>query len=127
MKNLEELKQIRDRVRKSLQRRSGEQGIKVFVCMGTCGIAVGAKQTMNTLVDLVGKNNKTDIIITTTGCAGFCEQEPMVQVYTEDQDLVLYGKVDSKAAKEIFEKHILNNQIVEKYLFKEQTMPIKLA
>ena len=119
MKNLEELKQIRDRVRKSLQWRSGEHGIKVFVCMGTCSIDVGAKQTMNTLVDLLGKNDKTDIIITTTGCAGFCEQEPMVQVYIEDQDLVLYGKVDSKAAKEIFEKHILNSQIVEKYLFKE--------
>ena len=119
MKNLDELKQIRDRARKSLQRHSGEHRIKVFVCMGTCGIAVGAKQTMNTLVDLVGKNNKTDIIITTTGCAGFCEQEPMIQVYIEGQDLVVYGKVDSKAAKEIFEKHILNNQIVEKYLFKE--------
>jgi (2Fe-2S) ferredoxin len=119
MKNLEELKQIRDRARKNLQRCSGEHGVKVFVCMGTCGIAVGAKQTMNTLVDLVGKNNKTDIIITTTGCAGFCEQEPIVQVYREDQDLVLYGKVDSKVAKEIFKKHILNNQIVEKYLFKE--------
>ena len=119
MKNLEELKQIRDRARKNLQRCSGEHGVKVFVCMGTCGIAVGAKQTMNTLVDLVGKNNKTDIIITTTGCAGFCEQEPIVQVYREDQDLVLYGKVDSKVAEEIFEKHILNNQIVEKYLFKE--------
>ena len=119
MKNLDELKQIRDRARKSLQRYSGEHGIKVFVCMGTCGIAVGAKQTMNTLVDLVGKNNKTDIIITTTGCAGFCEQEPMVQIYIDDQDLVVYGKVYSKAVKEIFEKHILNNQVVEKYLFKE--------
>jgi (2Fe-2S) ferredoxin len=118
MKNLEELKQIRDRARKSLQRCSGEHKIKVSVCMGTCGIAVGAKQTMDTLVDLVGKNNKTDITITTTGCAGFCEQEPMVQVHMEDQDLVLYGKVDSKAAKEIFDKHILNNQVVEKYLFK---------
>jgi len=63
--------------------------------METCGIAVGAKQTMNTLVDLVGKNNKTDIIITTTGCAGFCKQESMVQVYIEGQDLVIYGKVDS--------------------------------
>jgi len=117
MKNLEELKEIREKVRKDLELRTGKHRIKIVVCLGTCGIAAGARETMNTLVDLVAQSNRSDIIVTTSGCAGFCEQEPMIQVYIEDKEPVVYGKVDSKAAKEIFEKHILNDQIVEEYLF----------
>jgi len=47
----------------------------------------------------------------------FCEQEPMIQVYIEDKEPVVYGKVDSQAAEEIFKEHILKGEIVEKYLF----------
>jgi len=117
MKNLEELKKIRDKVRKDLELRTGKHRIKIVVCLGTCGIAAGARETMNTLVDLIDKSNRTDTIVTTSGCAGFCEQEPMIQVYVEDKEPVVYGKVDSKAAEEIFKKHILKGEIVEKYLF----------
>ena len=113
MKNLEELKQIRNRV----QMRSGKHRVRIVVCMGTCSIGAGARQTMNTLVELINKSNKTDIIITSSGCAGFCAEEPMVQVYIQDKNPVVYGKVDSKVAKEIFKKHVLNNQIVQEHVF----------
>ena len=113
MKNLKELKEIKDRV----QMRSGKYRVRIVICMGTCSIGAGARQTMNTFVELINKSNKTDIIITSSGCAGFCAEEPMIQVYIQDKNLVVYGKVDSKVAKEIFDKHILNGQIVEKYLF----------
>ena len=117
MKNLEELKKIRERVRKDLELRTGKHRIKIVVCLGTCGIAAGARETMNTLIDLIAKNDRSDTIVTTAGCAGFCEQEPMIQIYTEDKKPVVYGKIDSKAAEEIFNKHILEGEIVEKYLF----------
>jgi NADP-reducing hydrogenase subunit HndB len=117
MKNLEELKKIRERVRKDLELRTGKHRIKIVVCLGTCGIAAGARETMNTLIDLIAKNDTSDTIVTTAGCAGFCEQEPMIQFYMEDKEPVVYGKVDAKAAEEIFEKHVLKGEIVEKYLF----------
>ena len=117
MKNLEELKKIKERVKKDLKLRAGKYRIKIVVCLGTCGIAAGARQTMNTLVDLINKNDRSDIIVTISGCAGFCEQEPMIQVYIEDKAPIVYGKIDSEEAKEIFEKHILDDEIVEKYLF----------
>ena len=113
MKNLEDLKQIRDRV----QMQSGKYRVRIVIYMGTCSIGVGARQTMNTLVELINKSNKTDIIITSSGCAGFCAEEPMVQVYIRDKGPVVYGKVDSKVAKEIFEKHVLNNKIVQEHVF----------
>ena len=117
MKNLEELKKIRDRARKDLELRTGKHRIKIIICLGTCGIAAGARPTMNTLIDLIAQNNRNDVIVTTSGCAGFCEQEPMIQVFIEGEEPVVYGKIDSQAAEEIFNNHILKGQIVEKYLF----------
>jgi len=117
MKNLEELKQIREKVRKNLEMRSGDFGVKIIVCLGTCGIAAGARQTMNKLADLVAQSDRSDIVISTTGCAGFCEQEPMIKVQEKGKEPVTYGHVDVAAAEEIFNKHVLKGQIVEKYLF----------
>jgi (2Fe-2S) ferredoxin len=117
MKNLEELKQIKERVRRNLEMRSGEYGVKIIVCLGTCGIAAGARQTMNKLAEMSAQSDRTDIVISTTGCAGFCEQEPMIKVQEKGKEPVTYGHVDVAAAEEIFNKHVLNGQIVEKYLF----------
>ena len=117
MKNLEELKQIRERVRKNLEMRTGDFGVKITVCLGTCGIAAGARQTMNKLADLNAQSGRSDIIITTTGCAGFCEQEPMIRIQEKGKEPVTYGKVDVEAAEEIFNQHVLEGQIVQKYLF----------
>ena len=47
MKNLEELKIMREKVKKDLQLRAGKYRIKIVVGMGSCGIAAGARETMN--------------------------------------------------------------------------------
>jgi NADP-reducing hydrogenase subunit HndB len=117
MKNLEELRLMREKVKKDLQLRSGKHHIKIVVGMGSCGIAAGARETMNEFLNLIEKNNRTDIVVTASGCFGFCAQEPMIHVYIGDKKPVTYRNVDVEAAREIFNGHILNNKIVEKYLF----------
>jgi len=117
VKNLEELKQIRERVRKNLEMRSSDSQIKITVCLGTCGVAAGARKTINKLADLSSQSGRSDIVIASTGCAGFCEQEPMIKVQEKDKEPVTYGKVDVDATEEIFNQHILKGKIVQKYLF----------
>jgi (2Fe-2S) ferredoxin len=117
MKNLEELKMMREKVKKDLQLRSGKFRVKIVVGMGSCGIAAGAREVMSEFLDLIEKNKKTDIAVTAAGCYGFCAQEPMIHVYIEDNPPVIYRNVDPNAAREIFTNHILNNKVVEKYLF----------
>ena len=46
MKNLDELRKIKDEVKKSMEMRSGGQRVKVVIGMGTCGIAAGARDTI---------------------------------------------------------------------------------
>jgi len=117
MKNLEELRMMREKVKKDLQLRAGKHRVKIVVGMGSCGIAAGARETMNEFLELIEKNKKTDVIVTASGCFGFCAQEPMIHVYVEDKKPVTYRNVDKQAAQEIFNSHILNGKIVEKYLF----------
>jgi len=117
MKNLEELKMMREKMKKDLQLRSGKFRVKIVVGMGSCGIAAGAREVMSEFLDLIEKNKKTDIAVTAAGCYGFCAQEPMIHVYIEDNTPVIYRNVDPNAAREIFTNHILNNKVVEKYLF----------
>ncbi|MDD4362898.1 MAG: (2Fe-2S) ferredoxin domain-containing protein [Atribacterota bacterium] len=117
MKNLEELKMMREKVKKDLELRSGEHRVKIVVGMGSCGIAAGARETMTEFLELIEKNKKTDIIVTASGCFGFCAQEPMVIIYVEKEKPITYKNVDKDAAKEIFSEHVINNRITEKYLF----------
>ncbi|HOF03441.1 MAG TPA: (2Fe-2S) ferredoxin domain-containing protein [Atribacterota bacterium] len=117
MKNLEELRMMREKVKRDLALRTGQHRIKIVVGMGSCGIAAGARDTMNELLDLIEKNHRTDIMVTASGCFGFCAQEPMIHVYVDDQRPVTYRNVDIDAARLIFNEHILNNRVVEQYLF----------
>ena len=120
MKNLEELKIMREKVQKDLALRSGKHRIKIVIGMGTCGIAAGARETMNEFLDLIQKSNRKDIVVTASGCFGFCSQEPMIHIYIEDQIPVTYRNVDVEAARLIFDEHILNNKVVEQYLFSKR-------
>jgi len=58
MKNLEELKMMREKVKKDLQLRSGKFRVKIVVGMGSCGIAAGAREVMSEFLDLIEKIKK---------------------------------------------------------------------
>jgi NADP-reducing hydrogenase subunit HndB len=117
MKSLEELKRIRDEVRKDLELRSGSHRAKVVVCMGTCGIAAGARETMKVIMDALEEQGVSDVAVTAAGCPGFCEQEPLVEVQLKDQEGVRYGHVDAAAAKRIVAEHIVGGSQVDDLVF----------
>lgn len=117
MKSLDELKKLREEVRQRLDMRSGEYRVRIVICMGTCGIAAGARDTMNAFLDLVSESGRSDIMVTASGCAGFCEREPMVRVTVGESPEAVYGRVGPAEAGEIFREHVLNDKVVEKHLF----------
>lgn len=117
MKSLEELRKIRDDVRQSLDLRSGEHRAKIVICMGTCGIAAGARDTMKAFMDALADAGVNDVAVTAAGCAGFCEQEPLVEVEIKGQTPVRYGHVDADGAKTIVNDHIVGGSTVEQLVF----------
>ncbi len=59
--------------------------IKIIVGMATCGISAGADKVYKTLTDKIAEL-KLDVVLEITGCIGFCQKEPLV-------DVVYPGKV----------------------------------
>jgi (2Fe-2S) ferredoxin len=116
MKTLEDLKRIREEALKAMKVREGEQGTKITVAMGTCGIAAGARETMSALLDELNKRGITDVTVTQTGCKGLCEQEPMIEVTRAGEAAVTYGHVDAERARRIVAEHIVNGNLVGEYI-----------
>ena len=115
MKTLQELAEIRDRMRSKVAIREGNAEIRVVVGMATCGIAAGARPVLNAIVEAVNEQNLTDkVTVTQTGCIGICQYEPVVEVFEGDKK-VTYVKLDADMAKRIVEEHLKGGRVVEEY------------
>lgn len=95
-----------------------ERGTKtrVTVHMGTCGIASGAKDVMNALMNEIRETGATGIAVTTSGCMGLCSREPLVTVESLGADPIKYERVDAQKMKEIFQEHILQGKVHVPYV-----------
>jgi NADP-reducing hydrogenase subunit HndB len=83
--------------------------------MGTCGIAAGAREIMDALLDEMEKSGVQDVIVATSGCAGLCNREPMATVELKDQPPVKYVDLAPEKIRRIFIQHVLGGQIVREY------------
>jgi len=110
IKSLDELASLRQKAQEELRLREGNQGTKVIVGMGTCGIAAGAREVMSAILDELAKRSLTDVSVTQTGCVGLCEYEPLVEVIKPGQPKVTYHHIDPEKARQIVARHIVNDQ-----------------
>ena len=110
-----DLERIRDKVRKTSSLRQGKARAKVTVHMGTCGIAAGARNILSALMEEIEAAKITDVIVTTSGCAGLCSREPMATLDITGHPPVKYGDLNPEKIKEILHEHVMNGKILEKY------------
>ena len=123
-KSLEELKRVREEALKKKQMKATPGNIQVIVAMGTCGIAVGARDTMKSILNYIESENLSGVTVTQTGCMGLCEQEPILQVVLGNQPKVVYGKVDARVAQKIMEQHVQNEQPVQENIIQAQILNV---
>jgi len=112
---IDDLKKLKEQYREKTHLREGGYRAKVTVHMGTCGLAAGSREIMDGLLDEVQKANATDVIVTTSGCAGLCSREPMVTVEIVGQPPVKYVDLTDEKIRRIFKEHVLGGNIVEDY------------
>lgn len=74
--------------------------LTIIVGEGTCGIAAGAKEVIDTFGNLAPEAE-----IRTVGCVGMCHEEVMIEVLDEDGGSRLYGKVNRKNIPSILAFH----------------------
>jgi NADP-reducing hydrogenase subunit HndB len=108
----EDLEKIREKMKGAVSLREGKANAKITVHMGTCGIARGARKILSAFLSLIEENKITDIIVTTSGCAGLCSKEPMATVELKGEAPVKYIELTEEKTKRIFNEHILGKKIV---------------
>ena len=112
---VEDLKKIKETSIGTVNLRDGNYRVKITVHMGTCGIAAGARQLLNTLLKKVEKNKASDIIITSSGCAGLCNHEPMLTIEVKESAPVKYVNLDVAKTEKIFDEHVMKGNPVAEY------------
>jgi len=112
---LDDLKRIKEESKAATTLREGGQRAKITVHMGTCGIASGARAVMSAFMDEIAKRQITDVIVTTSGCAGLCSREPMATVEILGEAPVKYVDLDDGKTREILVEHVIGGRLVEKY------------
>ncbi|MFP4459791.1 MAG: NADH-ubiquinone oxidoreductase-F iron-sulfur binding region domain-containing protein [Candidatus Zixiibacteriota bacterium] len=78
----------------------------VYVGASTCGLAVGAQDTIDTFLN-EAKKHKIRMDIKPVGCIGFCQEEPMVEIRLPGKPPVIYGNITSREVPKLFASTIL--------------------
>ncbi|MDR0287672.1 MAG: NADH-quinone oxidoreductase subunit NuoF [Clostridiales bacterium] len=124
--SLDELKKLKEQAKANTELRATNQNkdrIVILVGMATCGVAAGAREIMDTLLDEIHQNNLKNVSVVSTGCIGFCYAEPLVEVRMPGKEPVRYANVSEKLAKEIIEKHVMQGSLIDNAVLTRKLSP----
>jgi NADP-reducing hydrogenase subunit HndB len=116
VKSLEDLKRVKEEALEKRRARAASSRAQITVGMGTCCIAAGARETMQTIHKAIDDENLSDIIVSQTGCVGLCEWDPIVEVTVDQEPKITYGKVSPDKAEAIVREHIMGSKIIREYV-----------
>ena len=111
----EDLERIRDKTAAEMALRLGTAAVTVTVHMGTCGIAAGAREVMQTLMQEFANTDRQDIRVLAAGCLGHCASEPNVTVASRGAEPVAYQKMDPEKIRQVFQRHVLAGEVQNDY------------
>ena len=114
LQNLEELKRLRDEFQQTLGGRRNTSTV-ITVGMGTCGVAAGARETLQAIRDELAKR-QIDADVVTAGCIGVCVREPLVDIQQAGQSRIAYAKVQPDMVPRLIEEHIIKGQPVREWV-----------
>jgi NADH-quinone oxidoreductase subunit F len=106
---------------------SSRENIKkrAIVCAGTGCVANGSLKVFNTLVGVAKelgidahielKKENSGSFFSKSGCQGFCQNGPLINILPAG---ILYTKVKPEDAKEILEKTVKNDELIERLCYR---------
>ena len=83
------------------------EAVKVNIGMASCGIAAGAKASYDQAIQNIPAGN--GIRISQTGCIGFCEEEPLVEILGSARPRVIYKNITEDKILEAIQDYTEDN------------------
>ncbi|SRR6056297_413795 len=112
IKNLSDLRKIKESCADLTSTRTTDNKT-IVIGMGTCGIAAGAREIMNEVINELQKRGISDVAVQTTGCIGMCQREPLLDVIIPGKERITYGNVSKEDVQRIIAEHVVNGRIVQ--------------
>jgi len=114
LKNLEELQQLCRDIKQAEQVRRDTSTV-ITVGMGTCGIAAGARETLQAIEEELNRR-QIDASVVTAGCIGVCVREPLVDIQQAGQSRIVYANVHPAMVPRLIEEHVVKGQPVKEWV-----------
>ena len=114
---IEDLYKIKGEIVRSLVLDSEKNSTRITVHMGTCGISSGADKVLEAFNEELIFSGRKDIHVTTSGCAGICNREPLITIERVGKEPVKCADVDEKKAHQIFREYVLDGHINPEWVF----------
>jgi NADP-reducing hydrogenase subunit HndB len=111
-----DLKALRDKAKGEIELREGGKEIRLTVHMGTCGIAAGARDVVSMLMSEIEKSGANNVSLRQAGCAGLCDQEPMLTLLDKTGREYRYGRLDRNKVVDIVREHVQGGTPVTRLL-----------
>jgi NADP-reducing hydrogenase subunit HndB len=116
IRSMKDLEKAKDEALKKERAAAQKDRFQVRVSLGSCGIAVGARETFEALEQLIVQKEAGGVQLKMVGCIGLCALEPIVQIAEAERPQVTYGKVTPAVVQRIFQEHIEKGLIVQEYV-----------
>ncbi len=113
LKNIEELKKLRNEAQKDLMVRT-QTGTRIIIGMGTCGIAAGAREVMHAVLREL-EVRKIEARVETVGCVGMCAQEPLVDIEQAGKSRVRYANITPEHVPRLIEDHLMKGKVIQEW------------
>ncbi len=100
---------------------------KVIVGMGTCGLASGADKVKEAVAKWA-EAQRAKLEITSTGCVGYCQVEPIMDIVTDEGQRLSYGNVNPNEVGFILDETLIkHNYNIDGLIgqYKNGTKPIE--
>jgi NADP-reducing hydrogenase subunit HndB len=114
IKSLEELQQLRAAMTDEVRARRQSNTV-ITVGMGTCGIAAGARETLQAIQQELA-SRQIDALVVTAGCIGVCIREPLVDIQQAGGSRIVYANIQPDMVPRLIEEHVLKGQPIKEWV-----------
>ena len=107
----------------SFNEQISKHQFRIMICAGTGCMANGSMEVYERFLEVVGERGlsvsvqmdrtESDVVMSCSGCQGFCQRGPLVTIYPEG---VFYTKVKPEDVEEIVDETLVGGRIVERLL-----------
>ena len=115
MKTIQDLEEIRKNTFNRVNQGTNRKSTRIVVGMATCGIAAGADEVYEAIVDEVNKLGLSNVVVAKTGCIGVCRLEPIVEIIRPGEEKVTYVKMSPYKARRVVASHVLVGTVRNEY------------